>query len=337
MPVIPFFDKAHADADMDAVPSILGGRRLTIAKALSTEWPEPDYVFGPLQPGDVGQIAGADGSGKSWLGLIAGLTIATGRSVCNVFDAPKHSGHVLYFCGEDRLADHGRRLARLARHVADHDGIQISEDDDRLSLVALEGKRVPLLRQPDFAERSQGIAAVQDASAFKQAIAGYRAVFLDPLRMFHDLNESDGTAMDQLVRMLVQIAIENNQVIIVIHHASQAAILDSRSDHHAGRGATDFVAGCRGVWTLRGLSKSERAGQNINPNEWKVLSNSKSSHRAESGQILLRRNEGGVLRRDDLAEASKPIKKERLPKKKNEMNPYLAKKFGEYDPDATDY
>ncbi|MEL5849562.1 MAG: AAA family ATPase [Candidatus Igneacidithiobacillus chanchocoensis] len=261
---------------------------LTLGRACATAWPRPEFILGPLQAGDVGMIAGADGLGKSWVALAAGLAVATGQpEICGgMWDVPQGvAGRVLMFAVEDREADHGRRLAATAKHCRMEGEIgQIEEDDDSLTLIPLLGQRLALVQKSG--DKYQVTAA---GEAWAKQIQGYRMVIIDPLRAFHNLDESDGAGMDFLVRWLVSIAMTNQQVILLVHHASQGAILDRRSDHHAGRGATDLPAGCRAVWTLRAGQKEEDGTR------WRELVNGKASHGPESNARHLRPGIGGVL------------------------------------------
>ncbi|MFZ5489641.1 MAG: AAA family ATPase [Pseudomonadota bacterium] len=261
---------------------------LTLGRACATAWPRPEFILGPLQAGDVGMIAGADGLGKSWVALAAGLAVATGQpEICGgMWDVPQGvAGRVLMFAVEDREADHGRRLAATAKHCRMEGEIgQIEEDDDSLTLIPLLGQRLALVQKSG--DKYQVTAA---GEAWAKQIQGYRLVIIDPLRAFHNLDESDGAGMDFLVRWLVSIAMTNQQVILLVHHASQGAILDRRSDHHAGRGATDLPAGCRAVWTLRAGQKEEDGTR------WRELVNGKASHGPESNARHLRPGIGGVL------------------------------------------
>lgn len=271
---------------------------MTIGEALSTKWPAPGFILSPLQPGNVGILAGADGAGKSWIALAAAVTIAYGRSAGGIFSppTPDMTGPVMLFAGEDQLDDHGRRLHALALEIR-NDGIHIAPDDDRVKVKILNGERNPLF------ERSQGGATGRTqyqvtayGRRWAEAIKPYRGVILDPLRMFHDLDESDGVGMDQLIRWLVQVAIQNQQVILLVHHSSQAAILGGREDHHVGRGATDLPAGCRGAWTLRAATPDEIKEGACELND-KVLVNSKANHAAAEEKLFLSHTHGGVLRR----------------------------------------
>ncbi|MDE2326176.1 MAG: AAA family ATPase [Betaproteobacteria bacterium] len=278
--------------------ALLGlGRQLTIGQAAATEWPAQQRVLGPLQPGDVGLLSGADGSGKSWVALAAGVSVARGKSLCGgVFEVPAGPGRkVLHVAVEDRYEDHGRRLQALARHVQAHEAVYVTDDDDGLTVLALEGRRLPLVRST-ARDAAQPYVVTEVGQAWVDAIRDYSLVILDPLRACHDLEESDGAGMDYLVRWLVTVAMTNQQVIMLVHHASQGAILDRRDDHHAGRGATDLPAGCRGVWTLRAPTPTEIDSENER-RDWRVLVNGKASHGPEAGKRFLRRGAGGVLYR----------------------------------------
>lgn len=271
------------------------GEPLTLAAAGRQDWPERDFVFGPLQPGDVGLIAGSDGVGKSFLMLAAAATVGLGVSPGNIFEQPKHTGKVLILAGEDRKNDHGTRLKAVFEQLH-RAGVLVPEDDDSVTLRPLHGTRKPLVQKI-----GDGYVESVHAAEFRELIKNYRLVFLDPLRMFHDLQENDGAGMDFFIRWLVATAIELGVVIVVIHHASQGAILGARDDHHAGRGATDFPAGCRAVWTLRRMSPDEAKEYNITSEDerrdWRVLVNGKASHKSEGGRVWMQADQGGVLYR----------------------------------------
>jgi RecA-family ATPase len=157
------------------------------------------------------------------------------------------------------------------------------DDDDAVTVWAMQGQRVPLVQRAGDAYALAPLAA-----EFAQAVADYRLVVLDPLRAFHDLDESDGAGLDFLARWLVTIAMKNRQAILLVHHASQSAILDRRDDHHAGRGATDLPAACRAVWVLRAPTEKEMPDDETR-RDMRVLVNGKASHASEGATRYLRR------------------------------------------------
>jgi len=302
---------------------------LTLGRAVSTQWPQPEFILGPLQPGDVGQIAGADGLGKSWVAMTAALAVAKGnREIAGgMWDVPKTRGKALYIAVEDRERDHGARLQKLVSACTQAGEMRQPEiDDDDLTIWALQGRRWPLVQPSQAKDAEEPYEVTPAGREFARAIADYRLVVIDPLRAFHNLQEADGAGLDFLIRWLVSVAMSNGQAILVVHHASQGAILERRDDHHAGRGATDFVAGCRAVWTLRAPTDAEIEDEERR--DWRVLANGKASHGAESVKRFIRRCDDGVMR----CEALPPQQKERgrpasppTPKE----NKYQAAKNGE--------
>ncbi|SBP88938.1 AAA family ATPase [Thiomonas delicata] len=270
---------------------------LAIGRAIQTEWPAPEYILGPLQPGDVGLISGADGLGKSYVAACAAMAAACGRADLfgGMWNVPRTAAKVIYFAVEDRLTDHGRRLQWLGRHARMFDGLHIEDEDDSVTLMPTEGERIPLVER----EGKPGQYAVTPiGKEWAEHIKPYRLVVIDPLRAFHGLEESDGAGMDFFARWLVSVAMGNQQVILAVHHASQSAILDRRDDHHSGRGATDLPAACRAVWVLRALNDKEAdvLDEGDDRRLWRTLVNGKASHGEESATRYLRKQEHGVLR-----------------------------------------
>jgi RecA-family ATPase len=268
---------------------------LTLNEALAATVGDPDFVIGPLQPGDIGILSGGDGSGKSLISLMMAASVAYGISAGGVVDKPRAAGRVLIVAGEDRRDDHIRRLKSLGAHLRKEHGIG-SDDDGMIALLPLAGRRIPL-----FAPLPGGYAVTDEGEAFANTIkqGGWRLVIIDPLRMFHDITETDGPGMDALARWLVTIAMVAGCAIIVVHHASQDAILNGRTDHHAGRGATDFPAACRAGWVLRKMTEKEASEAGINADDrrdWRLLVNAKANHGREDGGRWLQRRGGLWLR-----------------------------------------
>ncbi|HUX82050.1 MAG TPA: AAA family ATPase [Halothiobacillus sp.] len=281
---------------------------ITIGQVTTMDIPDPKFILGPLQPGDVGLISGADGAGKTWVAMMAGLTVATGVSVGGIFGPPDSDmvGKAIYFAGEDRLNDHAGRLQFIIQDIK-QDGVNIDDpDDDRMKIVVMEGARKPLVAPGNLDEPRYIVT--REGRKFEEEIAGHRLVVLDPLRMFHDLEEVDGVGMDYLIRYLVSVAMKHQLSILVVHHVSQSAMLGARDDHHVGRGSTELPAGSRSVWVLRLLTLKESEAKGVMRRDWRCLSNPKASHAAESETKYLNRGDNGVLRASDLPNLNDNLK-----------------------------
>jgi RecA-family ATPase len=284
-------DSLYLDEDPEPVMDpALGAPVLTFGDAVAPP-PPADYVIGPLQPGDGGMLAGGDGAGKGWVALAMGATVATGRSICGIVPAPEQAGPVVYITGEDRVSDHLRRMHVMRRWM---DGYGIPPPaGDMMRVIALRGRRMPLL-----VAAGDEVHPTAHLDAYRRAVDGARLVIIDPLVMFHDLEERSTRHMDTLARTLTCIAMEMGHALIVVHHASQEAILSAREDHHAARGATAFAAAMRGGWTLRRCTDREAQAAGLDDRQrldWRALSNGKSSHATESCTVWLRRSPGGLL------------------------------------------
>jgi RecA-family ATPase len=306
---------------------------LTIGRAAHTEWPKPDYILGPLQAGDIGLLSGADGSGKSLTALAAAASVAYGKPLLGgIWDVPPGvTGRTLCIFIEDREADHGRRLQALAAYCAAVRELPAmpDEEDDAVTVWAMQGQRVPLVQRS-----GDGYALTPLAEEFAKGIADYQLVVLDPLRAFHNLDESDGAGLDFLARWLVTVAMCNQQVHLLVHHASQDAILNRRSDHHAGRGATDLPAACRAVWVLRAPTEIEVPDEELR-RDVRVLVNGKASHAAEGATRFLRRVPvagSAVFMRIEPPEA-KEEKYTKAARKASKAKAYAMASNGGYDDD----
>ncbi|MDE3021727.1 MAG: AAA family ATPase [Pseudomonadota bacterium] len=265
---------------------------LSLQNAICTNWGKPDFIFSGLQAGDLGLISGGDGVGKSFLSDLLAATAATGLAIGNIFTPPQDRGGVLIIKGEDRKADHGRRIQGLVKQI-DHDFNHIDFNNIKFDLICLEGQRMPLAVKGLKCEP----VLTDQYNKFVEITAGYQLVIIDPLIMFHTLDE-DNIGMDFLGRSLIRAAFKNHQAIIAVHHSSQDSILNSRSDHHSGRGGTALPAACRAVWTIRGMSKEEGKKFKLNEDErreWKLIWNGKQSHGPESAGVWVKRDENGLL------------------------------------------
>jgi hypothetical protein len=273
---------------------------------------DPDLVIGPMQPGDLGILSGADGAGKSLVALMMAASVAYGISAGGVVEKPRSKGRVLIVAGEDRRTDHIRRMKALGEYLRLEHGID-SDDEGMLTLLPLEGQRMRLYAPIP----GGGYSVTPTGENFAEMVkrGGYRLAVLDPLRMFHDCVESDGPGMDGFARWLVTVAMAAQCAIVVVHHASQDAILNGRTDHHAGRGATDLPAACRAAWVLRGMTEREAAEAGIGDDDrrdWRLLCNGKANHGREDGGRWLQRCGGLWLRSrytpDEMADMRRAVR-----------------------------
>lgn len=262
----------------------------TAAAMLSGEPPESeDFAVGALPVGELGLLVGSDGSGKSDLALQMALAVVIGRPIAGgALPPPEKSGDILYVGGEDDGKHIHRKLISLGGET------RTGLCDFHIS--SLNGEHLTLLEAGRQAARPHECAAAVDWLIAEAQ--GTRLIIIDPLVMFHSVSEVDNGHLDALARLLIRIARRSGAAILAVHHTGQAALIDSRNDHQAGRGGTALAAASRCVYTLRRLNKEEKTTARKarrNPDKLRYLRGSKTSRTSEPPEVLLEFTATGTL------------------------------------------
>ena len=289
-----FQENLHNGARLAAAPRQLppptGGGELAQMAPPPMRWALPGLPLGAA-----GLLSGSDGAGKSFLALELALQAATGVPVgCPPDDAlAQPTGPVLYLAGEDDRDNVARRLGAIVGAYRQRRPDAAPRLDpaalDRLRVMTLDGEPFPLMTAGG--KNRQNLEAQEDEEAVAALDAAIRApgaalAILDPLVMFHDLDENDNHAMDRLMRLMIRLARRADCAVLLVHHAGQQAILSGRDDHQAGRGATALAAAARCVYTLRRMTSEEAAARDIPETErsaWRAWRAPKVTHGPEEG------------------------------------------------------
>ncbi|RMH87415.1 MAG: hypothetical protein D6681_15140 [Calditrichaeota bacterium] len=252
--------------------------------------PPVDFVIGGLPIRRVGLLLGSDGAGKSWLTLQFALSVAAGIPVAGgAIPAPKQTGSVLVIVGEDDRNNYCNRLLRILDGLPDEQRKLAGVRLNQLEILCLEGERMPLARVRD----SMVVPHFDTVKKLKKFMKDKRLVVLDPLVMFHDLDENSNSHMDFLGRLFDRMARETGAAILLVHHTGQDAVRNGREDHHVGRGGTALACACRAVWVLRALSEKEAKGKE-NPHKYRKLAGPKVTHGPRREAKLLE-HDGRIL------------------------------------------
>lgn len=270
--------------------------------------PGPCIVTGPIDPksipvrrwlvqprlpiGDVAQLVGEPGAGKSTFALLDALAVATGdeRILRGAGGSPERlhrSGAVIVYNAEDRADEMERRLAAFMRHYGvehlphpiilwsgvDHHPLKIlKRKDDRGSLEPADGR------------------AALSALVRKHNAA---LVILDPqISLCAGAVENSNDDADAIMQSLAVMASEHSCSILVIHHTSKAT-RDSAGDMGAGRGGFAAVGKVRSAFTLCRVTgeREDEIGWSIEAGDDLIrLDYAKVSHDAKPpGPIVFRR------------------------------------------------
>jgi hypothetical protein len=213
----------------------------------------------------VGVTAGSGGLNKTQLTLVEAISIATG------IDLLDHGGvrkaKVLVLNKEESRLDMQKRLRAIALHHRQRLGLtpeQVDDFDFGGNLIVLSGRSLPLM----FGSDAHGEWTIDDDAfcAFGELIirTGARLVIVDPLVLFHSLNENDNMQMGALVKTFGQLAEDLSIAMEIIAHNRKGG---EAGDINNVRGAGAIIAQARRGRVLTRMSADEAGKLGVQPKE----------------------------------------------------------------------
>jgi endogenous inhibitor of DNA gyrase (YacG/DUF329 family) len=206
----------------------------------------------------VSALFGDGAVGKTAFRIACALSLATARSDIlgeHVFERAR----VLYVCFEDGKTELMRRIcaAMLHHHIGDADIA------GHLFVKAITNSQLKLAITEDFGKTSRG----QLVEALKTAITRRQidAVILDPLIKTHGVEENNNRAMDLVIEILTEIAVEHDIAVDTPHHVAKGANGPGNAD--SGRGASAVKDGGRLIYTLTPMTREEADLYNLSEDD----------------------------------------------------------------------
>lgn len=271
---------------------------VTDADMLSCPPPPQDWVLPGLLPaGELMLLAGADGSGKSYLALELAVSVAYGLPWAGgLLSSPAQGGEVLLISGEDSADEISRRMHAIAAVMARVPGWQ-GYTPGRIHVIALDSQPLHLMVAHRQAATPTKTEHVDEVLQIMQQVQP-RVLIVDPLIMFHGLAEGDPQHMDSFARLLIRMARSvSGCSIVAVHHAGQDAIRGGQDDHMLGRGSTALNSAARAVLTVRRPTQGEAAAleaEGSQPAYYRAVRGPKVSRSAELPVAWLVLDEKGV-------------------------------------------
>ena len=268
-----------------------------MAQVLTETPPKRQWVVDALIPlGESGLLLATGGTGKGFLALDLGLSVATGKPF---FDHATSQGSVLFIETEDSQAELDRRTHHIAAQkfeISDHPAIQrnfvaksLVAQDCRLTQTS-NGSVVPT----GFADRI--IETVRDYS-------GLQLLVVSPLARFNGGDENFSADATRLVEQLEVIAKATDAAVLAIHHTNKNSLRDDVRNQAAARGSSAFVDGVRYAMLLSPPNDKEArklpGGEDERKNFVK-FSLVKANYGPPQPDIWLRRGPYGVLFQHDV-------------------------------------
>lgn len=239
---------------------------------LQTIKPYDWIIPGRYLPGFFTVTVARGGAGKSRLGLLEAVSIATGENLCH--GDIRKKGPVYLFTSEDPFDEIDRRTAAILKHH----GVKLEEIKD---LYCTSGYESPIC----FAKLDQNKKPIINENLVKGLIERLKQLkcilcILDPLVEIHELPENDST-MKTMVEILRRIASESGCAVSLIHHTSKG--IKEAGDMDSARGSSAIVYGARFAHTLLEMSEKEAKQFGIpdGGHRWYVrIDNAKSNYTA---------------------------------------------------------
>ena len=201
----------------------------------------------------VSSVVASGGGAKTTVRIAQCLSLATGQ--------PLTGEHVFQRCRVllVSLEDDKEELRRRVEAARLHYGISREQLKGWLFLSA-PGRKAGKLA---VIGKSGAPEPSDLADLLKMEIERLRidVVCIDPLIKSHSIPENDNNAMDLLVEILADLAIERNCAIDAPHHVSKGTPDPGNADR--GRGGSSFKDGARLVYTLAPMTASKTASCSI--------------------------------------------------------------------------
>ena len=206
-------------------------------------------IEGYLAPGYITAIGAPGNYGKTRIGALTDIAVASGQSIMG-WDVCKGMSTGVLAITEDPMDDMYRRAAGVCvAHGIDHRGLDIhlwSMLDDPMCLIKKDGSKY-------IRNEAQIRGLIDYITAHKIGL-----LRLDPYSSIHALNENDSTDAVQLTLVLKEIMSATGCAVLLMCHVTKSSMpqrnakdrSDYRGNMHVLRGSSALVDACRVVYTL---------------------------------------------------------------------------------------
>lgn len=273
---------------------------------LITAQPPREYLLfdgrtgrGAIDRKQTWMLGGRGGGGKGFALVALALAIALGGSWFGL-ETNGRPGRVLMLSAEDDADDLRRRLLDVARLL--YPSAAESDIDDRIVIYACQEEVPPFVRhdrETGTFVHGAGLHDVLEAVEEEREAgrgAPFDLVIVDPAAHFAAVSiDVDSAAATALVRACNRLSSAAGGLVLLVHHTSKTSRKETGDGKAAEatdlRGSTGLIDGPRGAIMLTPeVDKATRKPTGI-----VTLSIAKANHVRHWDDIILRRDESGVL------------------------------------------
>ncbi|HEJ1282085.1 TPA: AAA family ATPase [Pseudomonas aeruginosa] len=274
---------------------------IDIRSAFESPPPDLDFIWPGFLAGSIGGLVAPGGTGKSYWGLQAAMSIAChlpGGDLLNL--TPCRTGRVLYLAGEDPAPALIQRIHSIGKHLplAARASIAIN-----LSLEPITGGTLDVMNPRSLAN-------------LEARAQGFRLIVLDTLSRIHQLEENSNSDMCRVIGRLESLAANTGAAVLYLHHTSKTSTREGLLDQQqAARGASALIDNARWCGFLVGMSQPESTRLSARHHDRQPIGSdqrrnfvrlgvSKLNYALNCSDQWYERREGGVLVPVDLVEVS---------------------------------
>lgn len=263
--------------------------------------PEPiEFIWTGFKKNTVGLMTSPGGTGKSFLALQLGLSVA---NACPIFNwipdyifSFKHS-KVLYLSAEDDEQIVHTRMYELLKLCSNEEMKRIQ---NHFYIQCLSGSGFNLFGQNEQYTAEHNHKCVEQLT---QIAENFDLIIVDTLTKIHCADENSNGEMSALLRIFEKIAKEKECSFFILHHTNKNSMTKGETDEQSSsRGASALVDNVRYHITLSKMSKKERDEHDTNEDRsfFVKLSHSKLNYTKPIHDFWLKKHDGGVMKKADL-------------------------------------
>lgn len=195
-----------------------------------TNFPKQDPVIADLiSRQELTLLSATAKTGKTWLALHMGLSVASGTEFLETFQTIKSK--VLLVQTEVSHPQFRERILKMLEHVPkpwDQENLIISQERFRIDT-------------PEGLELLGGLIAHTKASL----------VILDPLYTLHKKDEDKAKDVAPMLSDLKRLGADNNAAVVLVHHQGKSHESNGNQTGHQARGSSSLADVPDNLWSLR--------------------------------------------------------------------------------------
>lgn len=274
----------------------------SVARALSERpIPPPMLLSNFLPAGIPAMLAAPGGTGKSYLLLMLGVSIATGMPFLGKHQVEKPGSSLMIFA-EENQSNLDNRVHSVAHWMLD----PLPNADDLLGLVAARLFAKSMFGEPCLVTTKNGNECQQtpivgQLIATAKQIPDLRLIALDPAAQFRGGEENASEDATRFVQAISKISKETGATVLMSHHVHKGSMAQNGQEisQADARGSVAFTDNVRWTSVVRPMTQQEATKYGINKAQrinYIQFGTPKSSYTTPIPSLwLLRQQSGGFV------------------------------------------